>query len=274
VGDQTRLDLPLADGLIGTTASVRVVVQRRSAQGDCRFEPQGYPAQVLGSSAVMLEPADVAARDFSDLVAHWANGVDILLPAAIGERPLDALPLIAAAINALAPEFAPLTVKLAASEGGPVTTAPFIAISNSPPAGSTPRVRFDRGRVVVADKSGKTLVDLGGFSAGAVAQVVNAGAHPGLWIKPLTADGVLPMPTGLRLDRGDVAFVDGSGSSLALSTVRDTLIRVTYPEQVSWITIADRFRVWIIGSLWVFVTIGFLFGLQRMLRRRSPKTSA
>ena len=47
-GEPTRLDFPLGDGLIGTTASVRAVVQRRSAQGDCRFEPQGYPAQILG----------------------------------------------------------------------------------------------------------------------------------------------------------------------------------------------------------------------------------
>src|ERR1043166_6663986 len=158
VGDETRLDLPLADGLIGTTASVRVVVQRRSAQGDCRFEPQGYPAQLLGSSAVVLETADIAAQDFSDLVAHWASGVDILVPPAAAERPLDALPLLAAALISLAPETAAFTVKLVAQASQ--TTAPFIAVSASPPQGTTPRVRFDRGRVVVADKSGNTLVDL------------------------------------------------------------------------------------------------------------------
>jgi hypothetical protein len=273
VGDQTRLDLPLADGLIGTTASVRAVVQRRSAQGDCRFEPQGYPAQILGSSAVVLETADTVAQDFSDLVAHWATGVEILIPPNVGDRPLDALPLLAAVVNALAPEAAPFAVKLVPPGTAPVTTAPFITVSNNPPSGSTPRVRFDRGRVAVTDKSGNTLVDLGGFSAGAVAQVVNAGSWPGLWIKPLAADGVLPAPAELRLDRGDVAFIDRSGAALALSTVRDTLIRVTYPEQVSWVTIADRFRTWIIGSLWVLLTIAFLFGMQRMLRRRTPKAS-
>ena len=269
VGDQTRLDLPLADGLIGTTASVRVVVQRRSAQGDCRFEPQGYPAQLLGSSAVVLETADIAAQDFSDLVAHWASGVDILVPPAAAERPLDALPLLAAALISLAPETAAFTVKLVAQASQ--TTAPFIAVSASPPQGTTPRVRFDRGRVVVADKSGNTLVDLGGFSTGAVAQVVNAGSQPGLWIKPLAADGALPSPPELRLDRGDVAFIDRNGAALALSTVRDTLVRVTYPEQISWVTIAERFRAWIVGSLWVLITVAFLFWLQRMLRRRASK---
>jgi hypothetical protein len=57
-----------------------------------------------------------------------------------------------------------------------------------------------------------------------------------------------------------------------MSTERDTLIRVTYPDQVSWLTIADRFRPWIIGSLWALATIVFVFALQRIFRRR-PRAS-
>lgn len=270
-GEATRLDIPRADGLIGATASVRVVVQRRSAQGDCRFEPQGYPAQILGSSAIVLERADTSAQDFSDLVPHWANGVEISLPQAASTRPLDVLPLVADLINALAPETAPFTVSFAGQAAAPSMSGSFIAVSNSPPQGAAPRVRFDRGRVVVADRSGHTLLDLGGFAGGAVAQVVNAGDRPGLWIKPLAPDGALPAPPALKLERGDVAFLDQRGVALALSTERDTLVRLTYPEQVSWVTIADRFRTWIVGSLWVLVTIGFLFALQRMLRRRTVR---
>jgi hypothetical protein len=261
----------LADGLIGTTASVRAIVQRRSAQGDCRFEPQGYPAQILGSSAVVLEPANAAAHDFSDLVAHWGNGVEILLPATAAEKPLAVIELVANVLGSLAPETAVLSVKLLAAGSAPSPAAPFIAVSNVPPSGSTPRVRFDRGQVTVADRAGHTVLDLGGFSSGAVAQIVNAGGQPGVWIKPLAADGALPTPAELRLDRGDVAFLDKTGVALALSTERDTLLRVSYPDQVSWMSVADRFRPWIIGSLWVLGTIGFLFGLQRVLRRRSVK---
>ena len=86
-GEPTRLDIPLPDGLVGAIANVRVVVQRRSAQGDCRFEPQGYPAQILGSSALVLGQAPARAHDFSDLAAHWAHGVDVLLPAAAADQP-------------------------------------------------------------------------------------------------------------------------------------------------------------------------------------------
>ncbi len=270
-GELTRLDIPLAEGLIGASASMRAVVQRRSAQGDCRFEPQGYPAQILGSSALVLESAGADARDFSDLVPHWAKGVEIFVPTYSAERPLAVLGLIADLLDSLASETAAFTVRLVGPGAAPSSTAAFLAVGDLPPSGSTPRVRFDRGRVAVADRAGNALLDLGGFSTGAVAQVVNAGSLPGLWVRPLSADGALPFPAELKLDHGDVAFLDRSGVALALSTERDTLVRVTYPEQVSWFTIAERFRTWIIGSLWVLATLTFLFVLQRMLRRRPAR---
>lgn len=69
-----------------------------------------------------------------------------------------------------------------------------IDIGDEAPSGAVPNARFDRGRVIVVDRADRTLLDLGGFTTGAVAQVVTAGVHPGLWIKPLAADGALPTP--------------------------------------------------------------------------------
>jgi hypothetical protein len=267
--EQTRLDLLIPEGLIGTSANIRVVVQRRSAQGDCRFEPQGYPAQILGSSAFIIAAADVRVNDFSDLATRWAAGLEILLPAFAADRPTHVFGLVASVLSALSPETAPITVKLLASGAAPAPTASFIAVSDLPPTGGTPRVRFDRGRIVVGDRSGNTLLDLGGFSAGAVAQVVTVGDFPGLWIRSLGSDGALPEPSDLKLDHGDVAFLDGIGVALTMSTERDTLIRINYPEQVSWLTIAERMRFWIIGGLWLLATAILLFALQRMFRRRT-----
>jgi hypothetical protein len=133
-------------------------------------------------------------------------------------------------------------------------------------------VRFDRGRVAVTDRSGHTLLDLGGFVGGAVAQIVSAGDNPGLWIKPLAADGSTPAPNELHLDHGDVAFIDANGVALAMSTERDTVVRISYPDQVSWLTVAERFRTWIIGGLWLFASAILLFILQRLLRRRQAQT--
>lgn len=268
IGEPTRLDLSLPDGLVGTVANIRAVVQRRSAQGDCRFEPQGYPAEILGSSSIILAPAGSVAEDFSDLATMWANGVEVLVPAAIAVRPLEVVGLLADVLGALSKESAPISVKFVDRDVAPKPTAPFLAVSNVPPAGATQRVRFDRGRVAVVDRAGRTRLDIGGLATGAVAQIVTSDAHPGLWIKPLAGDGSLPVSPAVYLDRGDVAFLDKTGVALALSTERDTLLRISYPDQGSWLTFLERFRPWIVGGLWVLVTIVVLFGLQRIYRRR------
>jgi hypothetical protein len=273
IGEATRLDLPLPDGLAGTTLSVRAVVQRRSAQGDCRFEPQGYPAQILDSSAVVLGAADGQVRDFSDLAFRWADGVAVELPASAADAPVPVIGLLSEVLNLLTPPSATVSVSLVAPGPVPTSKSPFLVVSEEPPQGSAPRVRFDRGRVAVSDHAGHTLLDLSGFTTGAVVQAVSAGNVPGMWIRPLASDGSLPTPSSLRLDRGDVAFVDHTGVALAMSTERDTLLKISYPDQVSWLTIAERFRAWIIGCVWLLVTIVFLLGLQRSLRRRRAASS-
>lgn len=264
----THLDLPLPAGLVGTIANLRVVVERDIAQGDCRFGPQGYPAQILGSSALVLGSAGGTAYDFSDLTPRFVRGVDVMVPAAAADEAARVLGLLAQVANQLSPDTAPLNVAYVSAGKAPVPEGPFIAVSDMPPAGANPHVRFDRGRVAVIDQSGHTLLDLGGFNGGAVAQVLQVGDTPGLWIKPLAADGAAPLPPELRLDHGDVAFVDDKGVALAMSTERDTLVKISYPDQVSWLTVADRFRSWIIAGLWLLATAALLLTLQRLFRRR------
>src|SRR3984885_7899445 len=272
-GEATHLDLLLPDGLVGTIANVRVLIQRDSAQGDCRFEPQGYPAQILGSSSLVLAGADGATHDFSDLAPRFAHGLELLLPVAAADQPGLVLGLVAEVVNQLSTDATPLSVSLTAAGNAPTPAEPFIAVSDVPPAGATPRVNFDHGRVAVTDRAGHMLLDLGGFVSGAVAQIVTAGDYPGLWIKPTSADGSAPAPAALHLDHGDFAVVDANGVALAMSTERDTVIKISYPDEVSWLNVAGRFRSWIIAGLWLFATAALLLTLQRMFRRRPPRIS-
>ena len=191
--EPTHVDIPLPDGFIETAANIRAVVQRRSAQGDCRFEPQGYPAQILGSSAVILTSAG-QVHDFGDLTARWANGIEVVAPSAAADRPDKYLGLMSDIVSDLSPELSPINVRFADNDTAATPAAPFLVVGAQPPSGSDPHVRFDRGRVVVNDRSGRTLLDLGGFSSGAVAQLVTSDGKPGVWVSPLASDGSLPAP--------------------------------------------------------------------------------
>ena len=148
----------------------------------------------------------------------------------------------------------------------------FLAVNDAPPADAPAAVHLEHGRVTVVDSTNRTLLDISDFTDGAIANVLTAGGHAGLWIKSLSASGELPAPLEFRLDRGDVAFIDRTGVALALSTRRDTLVKIAYPDRVSWMTIAERFRLWIVGGVWLIATLALLLILQRMWRRRTAAT--
>ena len=101
-GEATHLDLPLPDGLVGTIANVRAVIQRDSAQGDCRFEPQGYPAQILGSSSLVLDQAPTARRTIFPISSRaLRSGLELLLPAAAADQPDRVLGLVAEVVESI-----------------------------------------------------------------------------------------------------------------------------------------------------------------------------
>ena len=54
-----------------------------------------------------------------------------------------------------------------------------------------------------------------------------------------------------------------------MSSEHDSLVRIAYPDEVSWLSVADRFRSWIVAAFWLLATFGFLFLLQRFFRRRA-----
>ena len=193
IDEPTRFDLPLPDGLVGTIANVRVVIQRRSAQGDCRFEPQGYPAQILGTSSVVLAAADARAARL--LRSCRALGGRRRYPCP-GRRSRPSR-------SARSPHSAPCLTALVAGGCGHHRS------SHSPPgAVPVPAGAFhwlgdasarERG-AACAIRPGPRRGDRpsGSHGArprrildGAVAQLVMAGDFPGLWIKPLAADGTV-----------------------------------------------------------------------------------
>lgn len=270
-GEPTRLPLVLPDAIVGSVANLRLVIQRRAEHGDCKYEQQGFPVQILGTSDVVLKPAG-AAHGFADLTPQWGSGIEVIIARAVLDHPEAAVAFLNDTVSALSAETAPVAVKIVSNDTAPAPDTLFLAVGTVMPQNAVPNVRFDRGRVTVADQSGHTLLDLAGLTSGAVAQVVSSGTASGLWVKPIESSGALPAPAKLVLDHGNVVFIDQAGVALALSTEREKLARIVYPDQVSWLSIAAEFRPWITGGVWFLATLIFLFILQRVLRRppRSP----
>ena len=124
----------------------------------------------------------------------------------------------------------------------------------------------------VVDREGRTRLDIGGIHyrrCGASRERIWI-----FWTMDQTVDRRWIFTDFARRQSkpGDVAFLDRAGVALAMSTEHDTLLRISYPDQRSWLEFAERYRSWIVGGLWALATMVFLLLLQGIHRRRARTT--
>lgn len=254
---QGRIAVPVPDEVLAAENRIEVVVQRASAGG---------PAQLLPGSLLRLTPAG-PPREFLGLPPAFGAGVEVLADAPGGVLVAEGLNPLLWVLRAVVPATAPLHVTLT-EPGTPATPAgPFVAATFEPPAGSDPVLRFDAGRIQLSNRAGRPVLELGGVERVIVAQLVTAGGHPGLWLRPIGPPPLLPAAAP-QLDRGDVALLDGQGVALAWSSSPAPPLRVAYPapsSDTAWMPLLMAWRAWIVGVLWL---AGFALVVLAFLRPR------
>ncbi|PEQ10493.1 hypothetical protein B2G71_21945 [Novosphingobium sp. PC22D] len=262
-GAMTRLRLDLPEGLTAARNSIEVSVTRQVRAGDCAYSPQGYSAQLLPSSHVVLGEAGSPA-DFSDLGPQFAGGVTIVVPGA------EALPALGRLLGTLIDGETPLRISYRAipPEG------PYVLVASTPPKGSDPPVRFDQGQVRLAGEDGATLIDGAAMQGLTTVQLLRDDDRPILWIRPGGNFAQLAEAdiNAAGLSRGDVAFFDGDGAILAFSTQRDRLIDIRYPDRTDIADLVRRYHLWLIGAGWLLVSLGFIYLLRRIYQARRTET--
>ena len=262
----TRIRAVIPHGLVGLDNEVRVVTQRQPLTGGCDQTPASYPAQLLGSSSIELGEAGSLAHDFFALAPHARNRLTVFVRDNVnGANQRAALQVVAAAAADLVPTDTPIVVERIQGDRIQAPGSAFIAWGDFRFDDSAVPVRIDRGNVLVRTRSGTPLFDLNDARNTLIAQLVTLpDAPPGLWLRASGADAEIPVPQTIALDRGNVAFIGPSGVKLALSTERDKLIEVTYPETRSWPVLLRRYGTWLLLAVWLAITIAVLVALQRI----------
>lgn len=238
---RARLSLPVPERLVGLDNRIGIVLHRPSATG---------PAQPLPTSAIRLGPAG-APREFLALPPAYAAGVEVFVDAPGGVLAAEALNPLLWVLRALVPASAPIAVTLVEPGTAPRPTGAFLAATRMPPAGTTPTLRFDAGQVVLTDRDGRALLDIGGIQRVLAAQLLRAEGAPGLWLRLPALLPALPSAAP-RLDRGDIALLDRQGVALAWSTAEAApLVRVAYPEARQEVSAILAWRPYVVALLWV-----------------------
>jgi cellulose synthase operon protein B len=266
----TRLHVDVPQGLVGLSNQVRVVMQRQPRAGDCTWLPASFPAQLLGSSSIVLGKTDAPGHDFFSIAPRARDGLTVFVRDDLaGAAQRTALQVLGTVAGDLSPADATVTVKRIDGNTVPKPDSVFLAWGNLHFADDTLPVRIDQGNVIVRTLAGTPLINLNKAANTLVAQLVTLPDTPaGVWVRAVGTQDNLPTPQAIGLDRGNVAFVGTEGVTLALSTERDKLIEVTYPDVTSWQTLARRYGTWLVIGGWLFLTVVVLVALQRIYRRR------
>ena len=168
-GERERISGDIPRYALSARNTLRVSFVRQLASDRCRETPEAYPVSVLPSSHVVLKKAS-PGDDFSGMALRYANGANVMVPAAY----------LADASHTL-----PRVIRLAATTGISPAKARFSAIAGNetpPPGGSflalelpfkdaKPAIGIEAGRIVMANQKQQPLLDLGSLDQVGILEV-------------------------------------------------------------------------------------------------------
>lgn len=260
--DIQHLQIPLPLRYQQLYNNIRIQIMHAEASGDCKHDLAAFPVQLLPESTLIVEQSTDSPERFVDLPAYLADQFDFYLPLAYLEDPVQSLPFIAAFTARYPVPFASRKA-IFTKPGQPLSPErPFIALGDVEFEELKARVSYDRGRIEIRDRKGKSLLQVDELSKVSIAQLVTSQGQHGLWLRSGDSDPY-PDVRKLFLNEGDVAFADQSGLLFSLNSVEANLARVHYPAVRDWLTIANEYRFWIMAFAWLALVLGIVYLFRR-----------
>jgi len=264
-GAQTVM-LPIGESVAAGHYNVRLLLTRQSSVGDCKSALPTAHAQVLPSSTLHLVADTTPAEDFSQLGRSFVGTYNVALPKQALLDPLAWLPVLTRVSSEL--RLSPAKAELMIGAAIP-KDKPFVSFEASLPEGFEAPIHFDHGRITVSESNGTPLLDTSKLPGIGVIALARSGEMRGLWIRSLDGDAMV-LPANLNLTQGDVAFFDRTATILSINSSASDLTVVDYPDYRDWRDKLSAWRPWLIGIVWLVLTVVFV-GLARRMRQRGKR---
>ncbi|MEC7257576.1 MAG: cellulose biosynthesis cyclic di-GMP-binding regulatory protein BcsB, partial [Pseudomonadota bacterium] len=107
-GVPQNLSFAVPAGLIGSENTLRFHVQRQPVAGACRYTMQGYPAQILPGSALVLSDGSGEAHEFHELRQAAGQGVQLVIDRDLSLSSAELAPWLAGVAGSILPDRAPV----------------------------------------------------------------------------------------------------------------------------------------------------------------------
>jgi len=203
---------------------------------------------------------------FSQLGRSFVGTYNVALPKQALLDPLAWLPVLTRVSSEL--RLSPAKAELMIGAAIP-KDKPFVSFEASLPEGFEAPIHFDHGRITVSESNGTPLLDTSKLPGIGVIALARSGEMRGLWIRSLDGDAMV-LPANLNLTQGDVAFFDRTATILSINSSASDLTVVDYPDYRDWRDKLSAWRPWLIGIVWLVLTVVFV-GLARRMRQRGKR---
>lgn len=216
-GKPQRLRAEVPQHMLAPRNVVRVTFLRQLTKPRCHDQQTPYPVSVLPASHVELGKVP-AGRDFGGVARRFADGGEVLLPAAWLADAARSLPRTirladAAGVSLSGTKLVVVPADAAAKPVSPGAT--FLALDLPVDADIS---RIDAAKAQMTLTNGKTtLLEASRLSGIGVLDVAKAGGNYGVVWRPVVADAPVPLAP-VQLSRGDVAVLDASGVVLEIDS--------------------------------------------------------
>lgn len=247
------LDIPIAKHDLTGRYNFRIVVSRQGDEGECKRHLQPLPIQMLDSSRIELEERDVRIDRFTQIQGLMRAGLVVHVPKAAESSAavLDRLMVLGRTFN-----LDPTRVQLANDGVAPGNGKGFVWMSSQPPASLKGPISFDKGRIVIRNERGATMLDTAVGAPFSIMQIVGAGANTGVWWRPLDNRAVPTSPPDVvELTDGDIALVGPQRTELELVSNEARLIQVDYPDYREMATSWGAYKYWLFALAWLVATV-------------------
>ncbi len=256
-GAEHTLAIPFDKVLRSEVYNLRLVA-RDGGESDCSAPAHHYPIHVSPESHLTLLQETEPPSGFASLPGVFGAGFDLYLPRAYLTEARQRLPLLGRVLAGFAVSPADYRLVMFESSVAPEPQRNFIMAGEQPPAGATPAVRFEQGRVELIDHRGATLFDDTRLRHSSIIQLLHVAAVTGLWLHPGRL-GELPAVDANRLGDNDVAIYERDHLLLTIDSRQEDLVRPHYPEAPRWYErLAAHRLVWLLVG-WLLLTLGIVY---------------
>lgn len=246
--------------------TLRVSFVRQLASDRCRETPEPYPVSVLPSSRMLLEKADLS-NDFTGMVARYAAGAHVMVPAAYLADAAATLPrLIRMAVTA---GVSPMNARFTAVTGDavPAPGGSFLAME-LPFKDANSKVKLEAGRLVMNGKGDAAVLDVNGLDNVAIVEVVKVDGDSGVLYRTVGKQPPV-MDQAILLAGGDIAVIGATGLLTEMNTADPGGRKVVGADAGPWLL--ARGYWWMLPVLAVVFMVALLVFASRVRRRKSAE---